>query len=189
MISRVLVDMDEVLVDFTGGALRVHGVEREKFQRGRRLGEWDVTKHLGMTHEEFWRPLTELGEIFWMGLQPLPWARALVEVLQEYDWYIVSSPAWEPSSVSGKVRWLRRFFGHDFDSYVLTQHKELLANSSTLLIDDRTTTIDRFRDAGGVVILFPSLGNALHRMADEPVTYVKELLDAQNIQKCQRCLS
>lgn len=191
MIATVLLDMDEVLVDFTGMALWACGADRERFQRTRPRGEWDVTVHLGITHDEFWQRIREYGERFWTWMPPLPWAAALVEALErrELEWYVVSSPPRDPCAASGKVRWLKRYFDPTWDRYVLTSHKHLLASPRTLLIDDSEKNLKRFAAAGGRTLLFPSLGNRLHVLADDPVRSVEESLDALGIRQRERCVS
>jgi 5'(3')-deoxyribonucleotidase len=184
-ISTVLLDMDEVLTDFTGGVLRLLGVDKGEFQRSRPLGIWDITRHLGISHDELLAIIYKEKD-FWSNLAPLPWARELEEVLGEYNWYVATYPALDSNCASGKVRWLRRFFGVNFDRYVITPHKMLLANPSTLLIDDNQDNLASFVHHGGYALLFPSLGNLLHAYAHNPVTYVEESLNALAVQKRQR---
>ena len=175
---RMILDMDEVMVDFVGGALRAHGWTRKRLYAAWPPGEWDMAAPMGLTLEEFWAPLTAAGENFWTGLEPHPWLPrllALVEGLTK-DWYIVSSPSQCSSCHAGKARWLKTRFGPHFDRFAITPHKHLFANPDTLLIDDRDETVRRFTDYGGVGLVFPARHNRLHRLADDPVRYLETVL-------------
>lgn len=170
----VLVDMDEVLTDFVEGSLRIHGWTRERLERVWQPGSWSIIEPMGMTADEFWAPINAAGEEFWLGLEPTPWARDLIEGIDRLtcDWYIVSSPSQSPSAYSGKVGWLRRFLNDGFDRVVITGHKHLLARPGNVLVDDREESVEQFIDAGGQGIVFPSRYNSLHWQAENPVRFV-----------------
>lgn len=169
---RILLDLDDVLADFVGGALRAHGLPKRD---PRPLGAWSLTDPLRMTDAEFWKPLHEAGEGFWLGLQPLPWARDLLNFVSSItdDWHIVSSPSNCPSSHTGKIRWLRRFIGPTFNRFVLTGDKHLLAQGDVVLVDDRESTLRLFRSYHGMGCLFPTQGNRHHKMAADPMKFVR----------------
>ena len=176
---KIFLDMEEVLVDFRGGACQVHGVSRE-FADAEciRLGCWDLCQPLGITVEQFWKPITAAGEQFWLDLQPLPWFHQLLDlVLGNYEhWYIATSPSQCPTSYSGKAKWLHSKFGEEFSRWFPTHHKYELAGPGRVLIDDRASTIDKWKAHGGTGIVFPSCGNHLHAQAHDPVKYVKQQL-------------
>lgn len=177
---RIFVDMDNVLVDFDPGACRVHGVSYDRMMAERRPGEWDMTRALGLkSHNEFWKPINEGGSQFWEELQPLPWANELIGMVSclTSDWHVITAPSLCPTSYNGKVKWLKNFFGSAFDQFCITPHKEIFAHGQhTILIDDREKNCDKFREAGGRSILFPSHGNNLHAWKHEPITIVDQEL-------------
>lgn len=174
----ILLDLDEVLADFVGGALRVHGWTRERLETVWRPGTWSIVEPMGLTPEAFWEPINAMGDAFWLGLQPLPWAIDVVRIVDSVvdNWYIITSPGHHVSGYTGKIRWLRRFFGMTFERFVITQHKTLLARAGTLLIDDREDTVKAFEAAGGQGLLFPSRHNTLYRWADDPAKYLSGVL-------------
>ena len=160
---RILLDMDEVLVDFMGGALRAHGISREEYLQLATPGEWGMVEQLGMTGNEFWAPIVRQGEEFWVELELHPWAQRLLDLVNELsgDWVIVTSPGSHPASYSGKMRFLYRRLGNWCIEVVMTDHKELLArNRQTILIDDREETVSAFSAAGGTGVLFPAFHNS-----------------------------
>ncbi len=175
MKTRILLDMDGVLTDFVGGALRIHGWTREAFEHVWPLQSYDLAGPMGLTEEAFWRPISAMNEVFWMGLQPLPWARELMELIRSVtdDWYIVSRPSQDPSCYSGKAFWLKRFFqDQSFDRFVLTPHKHIFVGPNVLLIDDLEENINNFVAVGGDGLVFPSRHNCLHRFANNPMHHV-----------------
>lgn len=186
--------MDNVLVDFDRGAAAAHGVSIEAVNAERFAlfpGQWDLLGPIGyakglgraLTIYEFWEPIHERGEAFWTDLLPLFWngsARDMPTLLTDVlglPFHVVSAPSRLACSYSGKVKWLKDYFGQTFDRFAITPHKELFARDNTVLIDDREENCEKFTKAGGLAILFPSLGNALYHYADNPLPYVQHCLN------------
>lgn len=177
----VLIDMDEVLVDFIGGACRIHGVAREAMETARK--DWDICEPLGhvkrgrgLSLDEFWEPIHAGGVEFWERLDKLPWFEEVIGWAENEfsNWFIISAPSKETNSYTGKVKWLKREFGRDFDRFFLTPHKEMLTcGENCILLDDKPDNIDKFVNHGGYGILFPSPGNRLREFADRPMWHVK----------------
>ena len=171
---RILLDVDEVLADFVGGALRAHGWTREQLEAVWPAGTWSIVEPMGLTVEEFWRPIHAAGESFWTSLDRHPWVDELLRTVQDFtdDWLLVTSPSADPSSYSGKVRWINDNLGVHPQHIVLTNRKEIMANHSTVLIDDRASSIQSFISAGGLGIAFPSRHNHRHLLANDPVSHI-----------------
>jgi 5'(3')-deoxyribonucleotidase len=180
--ARIFVDLDEVLADFTKAALEIHGWTREQLDATRPRGVWDITSTLRLTTEEFWQPIHEAGEPFWTTIDLLPWATQLMDFIYEYglDWYVITTPSEHLSSYTGKMKWLSRVFDSHINRCFINPNKHLLAKPGAILIDDKEENVRKFIAAGGDGIIFPSLGNSLHRLADDPVPYVKQMLGAKN---------
>jgi hypothetical protein len=102
VITHVFLDLDGVLVDFLGGAMKAHGETIDKIIPG----EWWVHKYLGITEEEFWSKIT--GHQFWAGLLPLWDFHLILQIVyvftagQDMTW-LCSSPARDPGCYSGKA--------------------------------------------------------------------------------------
>jgi 5'(3')-deoxyribonucleotidase len=179
--------MDEVIVDFVGGALKAHGWTRERLEQKWERGTWSIVESMGYTQEQFWQPINALQDVFWIHLEPHPWMHDLLRTVKHFssEWYIVTSPSLSPWASQGKVTWLQRHFGRLFTNYVITNHKHLLACLNRVLIDDREATIDKFRLHDGKGIIFPSRHNSLHSLANDPVQYIhtqlKEHCDALSL--------
>lgn len=184
----ILLDLDEVITDFIGGAARLWGLTPDETESLRDRQEWDVLLKISqildrpLTRSEFWEPINN-NEQFWVDLELLPWAEDILRVVSSYPWYIVTSPSFCGSSWSGKIRWIKQHFGGSFNKYILTPHKHLLARPGHILIDDSPGNCQSFRfdkctctSTGAASILFPTLHNANRHYADNPVGYVEETL-------------
>lgn len=183
---QILLDVDEVLVDFIGGACKAHGIPRESFREAvYGTCVWDMAQTLGVSREAFWGPIDALGPTFWEQLEWLPWAGTLLALVDDYDWCLVTTPTLDPASRLGKRMWIANYFGLGFGRYYITQEKHLLAAPNRVLIDDSVNNLFDFRAAGGKGILFPSVVNELYESANNPVPYIKERLDAFVVSRCE----
>lgn len=183
----LLLDMDEVLVDFVGGACKVHGVCRSHMEHYRVSGTWDITDALGraktagmsgLSNTQFWNPIHDAGVEFWENLEKLPWFEDVISWAESRfsEWYVVSAPSKETNSYTGKVNWLKRELGRDFDRLFITPHKELLAARDRLLLDDRMSNLDSFKQQGGEAMLFPTRGGPLYSLSHDPMSYLNQYL-------------
>lgn len=179
---RILLDMDEVLADFVGGACREWGVLKEHLY----AVEWPTFSIEGalskllsrkLTMEQFWEPING-NPMFWHQLEPLPWAFRLVEHVRSLtdDWYVVTSPSQCQNCISGKKWWLSTHLPGDVGRMVPTHHKHLFAKPNVVLVDDRESTVLRFREEGGQAILWPHPGNSARKHVDSAYERVTHLL-------------
>lgn len=184
---RLLVDMDEIITDFVGAACKAWGTEAENLYPHWTPGVWDMIPPLNkalkipgpaMTDEEFWSRLN--SSWFWESMEPLPWAREVIDLVSSTtdDWHIVTTPSHCPTSYTGKVRWLKKFFGPRFDRFAITPHKYIFAGPGVCLIDDRESNLRDFTaHGGGSTILFPRYHNSLHAMREDPIAVLREQLE------------
>jgi hypothetical protein len=188
---RVLLDMDDVLCDFVGGAAWLWGATLRDLEPLWPREEWSMVPPLSryvygksgrLQERDFWRRVTACGENFWTGLLPHPWLMELTDGVAALtaDWHVVTSPSVVlcPASYSGKARWLMQHLPHVYKrgGYVPTMHKHLLANPFTVLVDDKPSNVEAFREAGGLGVLFPRHWNAEHPPAAEAVGHTLEAL-------------
>lgn len=191
---RIILDLDEVLTDFVGGACRAWDADPKKVINCWSPGVWNdlapaVSHAIGrpapLSDDELWARLNGMGEGFWLGLKPLPWFDAVLDLVQSVtdDWFIVTSPGRSPSGYAGKAEWLRRTFGPDFDRFAVTPHKHVFAAPETLLLDDCDANCHRFlhdpksgRPTGGQAVVFPRRWNHLYDYAADPLPVVRDTL-------------
>lgn len=172
---HALIDMDGVLCDFAGAALRLFNYPVEQYPPG----EWDIPKVLGISDVAFYGTIdAEPG--FWRDLKPEPWAVELVSLVRSLGllFTISSKPAFDPLCAAQKIEWLREHIlsGDECENYMLGRQKWLMANPGHLLIDDNELNVDLFRDRGGQAILVPTRFNRGHRIAS-PWGYLKSCLE------------
>lgn len=186
---RILLDLDCTLADFVAGAAAAHGLTARQVLAHWPAGGYDMAPAVGRAagwppdrdwDEAFWAPLNGSRK-FWADLPVLPWANELFVLVLSLtdDWWIVTSPSRCELCVPGKMDWCRRFLGlgcSEFDRLVPLRHKYLLANPTTLLVDDSDANVDAFVAAGGHGLLLPAHHNRYHHWAADPMRRVRPRL-------------
>jgi 5'(3')-deoxyribonucleotidase len=181
MIDRILLDMDGVLVDFTSGISSFYGKkvpdyphdpDKQTIQR-----EWNIEPLFGMTSAQLWDPL---GREFWASLQPLPWYKEVVRLLEnhfgEENICLLTSPIKTAGAIEGKIDWIRSYLPQYRRRFLVGPCKEFCASPRHALVDDHSANIEKFRDTGGQTFLFPAPCN--RRFKEHPVVALKEWLTA-----------
>lgn len=159
-IEHVFIDMDGVLVDFIGGMLRVFEAGPHVIiPQSRKCWDW-----LGLTESEWVSALYSQGVNFW---RDLPWTSFGMQIIETV------SEIWHPSQISllskpmvgcetsytGKALWVAKHLPGWADRLVLTQHKDHLARSGRLLIDDCRDTLENWKFSNGTSLTVPGVGN------------------------------
>jgi 5'(3')-deoxyribonucleotidase len=168
----LLVDMDGCLCDFVKSACALHGQPVES------VDCWDFNKKWGITSEQLWAPIHDAGFEFWADLEPYPWFDELIGMVSEVDpnFYICTTPSQSPDSCSGKLEWIHRHLGYQFNRYFMAPSKSPLAAPGRLLIDDGDHNCKAFDEAGGEFICVPQPWNSNAHRIDERMAHVSEFL-------------
>lgn len=177
---QIYLDMDEVVTDFTGAACRLFSVSVKDLTRCRDLGSWEIITGLSkatgkhLTNSILWKEIQKDEYNFWANVDPLPWADDILNLVREVDpnFMLMSTPSLNPMCWAGKTQWIKDNYPRYNRQLCLTDHKDRFAGEYKILIDDKESTIEKFEVNGGYGILFPSLGNRLHKFASDPVPYV-----------------
>lgn len=178
MISSILIDLDGVLSDFLGGALRLFDFDPLAYPPG----EYAIWKPLGITQSDFWQTI-ERNPTFWEDLEPYPWCAGVIATLASLkehrgiNWTIATGPSRDPSCPMQKVRWMQKHIRRNFTNYMIGARKALLARPTSLLIDDSPENIKAFREAGGMALLFPHVANGF-QVAEDPGAWLADRLRA-----------
>jgi len=174
MISKVMLDLDDVCNLFTMDALHYAGATdtilpyREYPERAR----FDIVKAANLLRDpaekeytavEFWGLLDER---FWASIRMAPYLYSLLDSLAsligEKNICVASSTTLYPGCLSGKLIWIQNFMPSWLHrQYLLGPCKHLLAQSGTLLIDDNRDNCEKFRRHGGEAILITKPWNML----------------------------
>lgn len=175
-VRHILLDMDGVISDFMGAILELH-------DQGHLLEQWppgerDYAGVLGMTKDEFWKPVDSVGGRFWSEFPPYPWLDELLALLKQTASITIStSPSRSAACASAKVEWLRQHFQEPlFMDFMIGTQKYLMAKPDVVLIDDQHKNVDLFRKHGGQAILFPQPWNENYAITDR-IGYVKSELE------------
>ena len=161
--SSLLVDMDGVLVDFTGGIFAAHGIE-DPYQQG--ATGYDIAN---VVHEwgqipkdKFWLPCDD--HEFWANL---PWTLDGKHLLEQCEKaadevYLVTSPTLACWAYSGKAAWVQRHLPNYSRRVLIGGHecRHLLARPGAVLVDDSEKNVQEFRGSGGTAVLVPRPWNS-----------------------------
>ncbi len=172
----ILLDMDGILSDYFRSAIQVN-FKHNLFPNNDTLypellykkwntlfkGQWDMAKALEIDDDLWWKKTNYLD--FWENMPKTKECDEVVHIIKDYvtndNLFICSSHGNCEISSHGKCLWLKKYFKDIYKNQVLTQHKHLLANERHILIDDNELNIIKFRDDGGIGILFPRPWNSL----------------------------
>lgn len=164
MIKEILLDCDGVLADFLSSAL-----EKLNAKLGRtitlseyaKLNTWHIYDVYGITTAQFW-DIIEEGHCLWNNIKPFPWAKELVKYCEQFGRVtIATTPSFSPECAAQKTAWLRDNLGILNDAVMIGGRKELMGKPGNFLIDDNTTNVEKFIEAGGDGVIVPSNWNTL----------------------------
>ena len=180
---NLYIDYDGVLVAFEKATYKLFDREYDESTYPQ---VYDISEALGISVGLMWKRIDLEGSSFWANLETYPWTVDLIKLCKDYckandtDWRILSSPSMAPSCASGKTMSFQKLFGRHFRKYILcpAASKKLLCHSwDDVLIDDRESTINDWRERGGLGILFPQPWNSNRGIKDR-VNYVSSQLRA-----------
>ncbi len=156
----VYLDMDGVVADFVRGACIVHS-KPNPFTDPRTVSEcigvFELIDIWGITKEQFWRPIDDLGQSFWRLLHRTPEASEIFTLASSFGERLafLTAPSDDPGCVPGKRQWIAREFPGTPVIFASASAKRLMAHPGALLIDDKDSNCEEFYAAGGNVILVP----------------------------------
>lgn len=176
----VYLDMDGVACNFVKAALQASGHDYESSLKHWPTGVYSVATVAGRTEEQLWSVLDALGKHFWIELDEYPHFEAMHRMLTElYDVHFLSTPAWSPDSVEGKLAWLQARYGKDFRNYVFTSNKYLCAGPGRVLVDDSPHHCREFLKQGGGAVLIEQPWNRHERDGLRTVGLDESMIVAQ----------
>lgn len=167
MCKRILLDVDGVVADFTGGMMVAHN---QPWPYSRVVGDaaWRIDEIWGLSKDEFWKPC---GYSFWRTLEKMPEADEIVDACVRHvgrqGVCFCTSPCQTKGSMDGKLDWLSDnypgfpvlFTVGDPDA----PPKQFCAGRDAILIDDCSRNVDNFVAWGGAGFLVARSWNRSHR--------------------------
>lgn len=174
MKPEFVIDLDEVCADFVSAACQVHNRPVES------VNTWFFyTESWGMTSEEFWGKIHDLGEAFYGDLvKPKPWCYELIERVASLGPYVVmTSPGiGKPLDYSSKRIWIDKYLPSA--KLIVGSEKHWLAAPNRLLIDDNEQTCQKFQQSGGVSCCIPYAWNFNRSYVNERIRFVGREIDS-----------
>jgi hypothetical protein len=180
MITRIFLDLDDVLNKFTMYALQYVGCP-VSLDYANYDPEWgyDIVgaanalypeqNFLPFTYKSFWNCFDEdapASDEFSMLLD------LSIRFVGSHNVCVLTRPVPFPGCLEGKRQWIRRHLPKTMEhNYLMGEPKYHCASSGALLIDDVQENVNKFRALGGRAILFPRPWNSLQ--AELPGDYVR----------------
>lgn len=174
-IDTIFLDLDGVLVDFTGGAIKAHECKHNCIIPG----EFYVHKGMGITEKMFWSKCQ--GHDFWANLEWMHDGKQILDAVMRLGVpvWLLSTHSDDAGSCSGKYDWVSREIPHLRRNLILCPNKAAVSRPGALLIDDYDANIEKWifpHDydslGGGQAILVPRLWNSFHRYHEHTLDYV-----------------
>ena len=180
--TRIFLDLDDVLNEFTMSTLKSLGCNIEDYDP--KWG-WDIVRAANASH-----PLRNFTpSTFWDSLDQKHWAtRPESEICSwlikrseglvgRENVHILSAPTLDPDCLAGKLEWIHANLPQWIHrQYLLGSQKHLCASPDAVLIDDRDKNVDDFRLAGGRSILVPRPWNRGNPWSGMPMSAVDNQL-------------
>lgn len=162
-INLVLLDIDGVIYDFVNYVLPYLDTTKQD----KDITNYRMSEVLNITTEEFWKLLDTKVEGAFCNGKNYEWASALISTCKKYCDNIAfcSNPGNNPKHWAEKRIWAEKHFPDV--PLILTQNKEVLSQTGTVLIDDFNKNIDKFNKGDGIGIIFPQYWNTLNRFRQE----------------------
>ena len=181
---QIFCDMDGVLVDLVGGVadlvyaeppedasknyIKTQHKAREALE-GKPLKAENLDKNSPFFKKEtrnFLYRVMMNNRHFWMDLKWLPGGKELWNYIEKYDPIILSKPT-DLQAVIGKKKWVKDHIGLPkervqirYDKTPYAQHNGKIG----ILIDDFESNTSKFKDAGGLTILYTDPHDAIKEL-------------------------
>lgn len=146
---KVFCDMDGVLVDFIKGYYDLTGYDMTGQHR---------------TDPNFYEPINNAGYEFWINLEWTKDGKKLWNYIEKYDPILLSAPTRKDESRVGKVDWVKRELPKTKLILRSPGNKKDFATPTSILIDDLSSNVDQWIEAGGIGILHTSTETTIQEL-------------------------
>ena len=150
---KIFSDMDGVITDFNN---------RYKNYAGMMPAEYE--KKFGK--DKFWELADAEGVAFWVGMPWMEDGKTYWDYIKDYDVELLSSPSRSETSRLGKRLWVRNNLPGIKLTLAQAYNKRNYAAPNHILIDDRESNIEQWRDKGGIGILHTSAADTIQQLKD-----------------------
>jgi Fe-Mn family superoxide dismutase len=148
----IYLDMDGVIADFDKRFMGLAG-----------MGPREYESSFG--REKFWDFIdNKIGVKFWTGIEWMPEGKKLYDFVKQFDHKLLSAPSRNDASKIGKRMWVKKNTPGTQLTLAAAVNKKNYADKSNILIDDRESNIQQWKDAGGIGILFKSTDQVIDEL-------------------------
>ena len=150
---KIYSDMDGVLTDFDKSF--------EKYSKGIPPREYEEK----FGKDGFWKLIDGEGKVgFWVGMPWMEDAKQYWDYIKNYDVELLSSPSRSETSRLGKRLWVRNNMPGIKLTLAQAYNKKNYAEPNHILIDDRESNIEQWKEAGGIGILHTSAADTINQL-------------------------
>jgi 5'(3')-deoxyribonucleotidase len=146
---RIFCDMDGVLTDFVKGYKDLTGIDI--------LNQWHDSP-------EFWDPIVKAGYDFWINLPWMEDGKKLWNYIEKYNPEILSTPSRQNDSRVGKHDWVKKELPGVHLILRSAKNKKEFASPDCILIDDRDSNIEDWKNSGGIAIHHKSAVDTIKKL-------------------------
>lgn len=181
--TKIFLDLDEVLADFVGAAIEFHGEKfrAEEYKKVVGPEAWYMDRWFDGDPESFWNPFSRE---FYANLPKMEGGDTIVERSIELagpdNVCILTSMIKTPGCSDGKRDWISKHYP-DIPAFLCHRGKSVpkhfCSGGGRILIDDHDENIISWVRHGGVGILCPRRWNTLHFYESISTHYVCNRLD------------
>ena len=144
-------DMDGVLCDFEKRFKDLTGLSPDAFRDKNGLNK-------------FWETVDKDGVRFWVGIPWMPDGKKLYEYIKPNLYALLSAPSLDSSSRLGKRLWVKNNIPGTKLILAAAKNKQDYSEENSILIDDRSSTINEWNAGGGIGILHTSADNTIQQL-------------------------
>ena len=174
----VLLDIDDVLVDWRAAAIAVGGEKVNEICDAFHAGG-EMRSAVAEAHLNLWG-LIKAHPTFWTDIPKTEWCDELISHIEGLgvDWFFCTAHSRnDERSATQKVQWVHKNGWDSQKKLVITHEKWLLASPNKILIDDRDENCFRFEKAGGHTVVMPHKWNKASPFIDRRMNFVKSQLN------------
>lgn len=104
--------------------------------------------------EQFWHLIdSKIGVRFWVGMGWMPQGKELWNFISPYKPDLLTSPSRDNTSRLGKNLWVRNNLNPKPKViFAYSKDKQIYAKENTILIDDKKSNINEWKNRGGIAI-------------------------------------
>jgi hypothetical protein len=114
--------------------------------------------------EKFWELISNKGVGFWVGMQWMSDGKEYWDYIKQFNPKLLSAPSKEQSSRLGKRLWVKNNIPGTELILRSADKKREFASPTSILIDDRESNINQWRQDGGIGILHTSAQNTIKEL-------------------------